>query len=153
MASIWNKQHLCWRKFTQPAVRMTQCTERANVSECCVTVGLAHSKFPFLWHATHAHIPATQFQFLKRMRCLCRDVWSSGEEAQQASHSESSTCLLLLVEKGTRLQWYKYNGAGVKMCFSGYERNCYVTVDLGRIQYIMFNHFNSSLALVKAIIS
>ncbi len=111
MASIWNKQHLCWRKFTQPAVRMTQCTESANVSECCVTLGLAHSKFPF----PYAHIPATQFQFLKRMRCLCRDVWSSGEETQQAGHSESSTCLLLLVEKGTRLQWYKYNGAGVKM--------------------------------------
>lgn len=60
----------------QPAGRMTRYTERVNVSECCVMVGLAHSKFPF----THAHIPAAQFQFLKRMRCLCRDVWSSAEE-------------------------------------------------------------------------
>lgn len=152
IASIWNKQHLCWRKFMQPAVRMTRVQREWMCQECCVMVGLAHSKFPFpydtLLMLTFLQLSSSSWKEWG----ACAEMFGAllRKHSRWVTQNQAFVCCVL-VEKRSRPQWYKYYTANVKtlkMCFSWYKRNCYETIWIQ-----MYNHINSCLALLKATIS
>lgn len=97
--------------------------------ECCVMVGLAHSKFPFpydtLLMLTFLQLSSSSWKEWG----ACAEMFGAllRKHSRWVTQNQAFVCCVL-AEKGSRPQWYKYYTAGVKtlkMCFFLYKRNCY----------------------------